>query len=116
MIVYNRRSGDASTFGDAHGISSFFRFSYISPIYVSLKSLKFVASILMYFNLTLNVAGLFSTALIILFAVKAEPSATQALLVNNLDSAGFFTSTATSLTATFLIAYRIWSLSKNGLS
>lgn len=60
--------------------------------------------------------GLFLSSIIILFATKAQPTHHQALMVDRLESSGYFVSAATSLTATFLIAYRINSLSKDGLS
>ncbi|PPQ81325.1 hypothetical protein CVT25_015081 [Psilocybe cyanescens] len=60
--------------------------------------------------------GLFLSAVIILFVTKAQPTHQQALTVDRIESAGYFVSATTSLATTFLIAYRINNLSKDGLS
>lgn len=47
---------------------------------------------------------------------KAQPNHHQALTVNGIGSSGYFISAITSLVVTFLIAYRINSVTKDGLA
>lgn len=62
------------------------------------------------------IVGIFVAAIIILFVISSQSTPSQSMLPNNLQSAGYFLSAATSLTATVLIGSRVNSVAKDGTS
>ncbi|PPQ78255.1 hypothetical protein CVT25_011714 [Psilocybe cyanescens] len=60
--------------------------------------------------------GIFVAAMIILFIMSAGSTPSQSMLPNNVQSAGYFLSAATSLTATVLIGSRVKAVTNEGTS